>query len=214
MLVPSVISFMIFSDMVKEQYVDFVVNSKSSGEVKTVTENNDGTSKEVNGISIVSSEASKIESNTDVAKESKIESHTDDAKGNEMMPGKGELSSGGCGSGCGGGNGNVARSGGCGAGCGGGCGNMVASGGCGGCGGGGQCGNMVNSGGCGGCGGGCGGCGSGCGNLISSSGCGGCGGCGGGCGGCGAKFAQSDNPCADAHSKKLPTLQVNEAVAA
>ncbi|KAF4353413.1 hypothetical protein F8388_005015 [Cannabis sativa] len=223
MLIPSVISFSIFSDTVNEQqYDDFAVDAKSA-ELNNITQNSNDTNKEANGTNSIPSATSEVKFNMVVAKR------------DASVPGNGELSSGicggGCGStfgnmvksdscgGCGGGGqcGNMVKSGGCGGGCGGcgagGCGNMVSSGGCGSCGAGG-CGNMVSSGGCGSCGAG------GCGNMVSSGGCGGCGagGCGGcgGCGGggCGAKFAQSDNPCADALSKGTSTSQVNEAVAA
>ncbi|PON38888.1 Glycine-rich domain-containing protein-like [Parasponia andersonii] len=184
MLVPSIISFSIFADTVKEQYDSFAVNAKSSDEIKTVAQHINETNKDANGTNLISSATSESKFNMDVT------------KGDALVQGKVLFSIEGSG-------------GGCGSGCGSGCGNMVRSGGCGGCGAGG-CGNMVVSGGCGGCGAG------GCGNLISSGGCGGCGssGCGGCSGSCGAKFAQSDNSCADAYSKETPTLQVNEAVAA
>lgn len=185
MLVPGIISFSIFSDMVKEKYDDFAVNTNISEEFKTVAENCNETNKEANGTNLISSVTGEMQLNLD------------EAEGDTLMPGKGKLSSGGsaggCGSGCGSGCGNMVRSGGCGGcGAGGQCGSIVKSGGCGGCGGSGgcsgSCGNMVVSGGCGGCGGG-----GGCGNLISSGGCGGCG--SSGCGGCGARFAQSENSC-------------------
>ncbi|XP_062100865.1 glycine-rich domain-containing protein 1 [Humulus lupulus] len=222
MLIPSVISFSIFSDTVNERYDGFAVNAKNL-ELKNITEISNDTNKEANGTDSIPSATSEVKFNMVVAER------------DALVPRKGELSIGGCGAGCGSGCGNMVRSGGQ-------CENMVKSGGCGssGCGGcgAGGCGAMVSSGGgCGsGCGGGCGGCGAmvssdgcggcgagGCGNMVSSGGCGGCGagGCGsmvssGGCGGCGggANFAQSDNPCADALSKGTPTPQVNEAVAA
>lgn len=200
MLVPSIILAFICSDILKNERSDgFFVNAKNL-EMNSMAENINGIHKEGNINNLTSSAATEVEVNPNAA------------IGHEMMPGKGRLSSGGCGGGCGSACGNAVKSGGCG-GCGSGCG--------------GGCGNMVKSGGCGsGCGSGCSGCGGGCGNLLKSSGCGGggCGGCGGGdfikgsdsgsITGNGCDVAQSDKSCADAHPKETPFILLNGPVSA
>ncbi|EXC03907.1 hypothetical protein L484_016112 [Morus notabilis] len=225
MLVPSLISFMIFSDVVKEQYAGFVGNANSLEETKTVGGSGcgSGCGNKVNGGGCGSGCGSKVNSGGGGCGNKVNSAGCGSGCGNKVNSG-----GGGCGSGCG----NKVNSAGCGnkvntegSGCGSGCGNKVTTGSSG-------CGNKVNADGSG-CGSGCGnkvsaggsGCGSGCGNKVSDggsgcenmvsadgSGCGsGCGnkvsdggsGCGSGCGskvtaggsGCGTKVSDGGSGC-------------------